>query len=720
MVKKTQAGCAWLLSACMMVSPMMSLAERQVVSAGTIIVTPDMVEDTDARYTLTVNGVETPLAEGTYENATLTQSEAYGQFGSSSQGDAADYAYRSALYVDAGGVNEAKSALDVIQGGKVYDTKAEGFSIVSTSDSFSGVIVDGAEYTISDASLTLDSASDGSNVNDFTGLGTAIINANQGILTLLRTTIKTSGVAKLALLTDSGAATLVQDSEISVRGGTLYDGYINNSNMATMVSPPWVLGIAGNARLSNIEGKYSLLTVVNSKLTSSGWGTLSTDSGSDMQIVTVDSEISIDQANTNYTDDPYLDLYGTGYGVFAIGQAQEFFYGTQINAGMYGGVITGGYMTFADSDFDGGTLDVKALSGDAATYDFLGHEVTGFADKATFTGITGKGQNTELNSDGFGIMTWGTAGIKLTDGTVFNTDEAAFLLKSPDVTIQVEDGSQLNAKNGILVQMIDDENNMIGADAKQNFNTEYTEDAGWPSENGGITETSKGGYVTFNAENVSLSGDLYNGTGYRGQDARSLLVNIGSGAALAGDICATEVIHVGEQYDGTNALISQNTSITSDQYYYIGRVANRSYFTGNNFVQVRVTDGGVWKPQKSSLITYLQVDGQSAVYAEITDNGDGTFTLTPSEQALTNITYGAANELVQVSGGFSFGDMGDFDPSAMGGFDPSKMGDFDPSALGDFDPSQMEGFDPSTIDFFRFGGTPPEGGMPNNGSKPSN
>jgi hypothetical protein len=373
-------------------------------------------------------------------------------------------------------------------------------------------------------------------------------------------------------------------------------------------------------------------------------------------------------------------------------------------------VITGGYMTFADSNFENGTMNVYPLSGDAERYDFLGHNVTGFSSEAAFEGITGKGQPTILNSDGFGIMTWGSAGVKLTEGTVFNTDEAAFLIKSPDTTILVEDGSEIHVKNGILLQMIDDENNAVETDAQQIFDTQYTVLAGWPSENGSVTQTSDGGYVTFTMKDTALEGNLYNGTGYHNQNGRSLVIFIDSGASLRGDISATEVIHVNEKYNGTNALNAQKYYIPSDQYYYIGRVANREYFNGNNFVQVTVQKGGEWRPQKTSLITYLHIEEGGSVYADIMDNGDGTYTLIPSENLLTNVVFGQANELIQVKGGFAFGPggpggfdpsmMGDFDPSQMEGFDPSQMGDFDPSKMPDFDPSKMEGFDPSQMGDF--------------------
>ncbi len=694
--------CTCLITALMMFSsiPPYGLAEG---SAGTVEVTAEMLTDTTQRYTLIVDGVEIPLAEGVYDNAILAASEAYGQFGSSGQGDANDYDFRSALYVDQTGVNAGKSVEEAIQGGSVTDTQANGITVKATSDGFSGIIVDGADYTVSDADIQLITNSDGSGVNDFTGLGAALISSNNGVLRLLRSTVNTTGVAKLAVLTDNGAATYVEDSEIHVQGGTLYDGYQNNSNMATMVSPPWVLGIAGNARLSNMEGKYSLLTVVNSKITSGGWGVLSTDSGSDMQIVAVDSEITLDQSNANYTNDPYLDSYGTGYGAFAIGQAQENFYGTTINAGTYVGVLTGGYMSFGDSNFENGTLSVSKLSGDAESEDILGHIVTGHASEATFEGIKGKGQVSTLNSDGFGFMTWGSAAIKLSEGTVLNTDEAAFLIKSPDTSVLVEGGSQVNARGGILLQMIDDENNMVGTGAQQVFNTELTETPGWPSEHGEVTETSEGGYAEFTMNGTALTGNLYNGTGYRGQSGRTLVVSIEEAATLSGDILATETIHVNECYDGTNALEAQNTPITADQYYYIGRVANRSCFNGNNYVQVMVKNGGTWYPQETSLITYLDIEEGGKVYATVTDNGDGTLTLIPSDTALTAGSYGTANELVQVSGGFSFGG---FDPSQMDGFDPSQGGDFGPSQGGSFDPSQGGDFGPSQ------GGSsnPPQGG----------
>lgn len=147
--------------------------------------------------------------------------------------------------------------------------------------------------------------SDGSaDVNDFVGYGTAVniygdsvttgggadANGQMGGTTNTNATYKTDidlsnggsittyGVARPAVAVDNGGDVLIKgdgDSktqEISVNGGTLYDGFKNTADTVKMVSPPWVLGVVGNARATNMLGKGSTMIVQDSVVYAKSWG----------------------------------------------------------------------------------------------------------------------------------------------------------------------------------------------------------------------------------------------------------------------------------------------------------------------------------------------------------------------------------------------------------------------------------------------------------------
>lgn len=573
------------------------------------------------RATLIVDGVEVEIKAGTYTGKVQVElTEAYGQWGSFGGGGEGDYEFRTGLYIDENGVNEAKSASAVITGGTYNAYTAEGLVVKSTSPNLNSIIVDGkVNYTIKDSTFDILGDSDGNDVNDFSGFGAVVTAVNDATVTLDNVTINTTGVARPALFADEYGDVIFRNSRFHVKGGTLYDGYVNSANQASMVAPPWVLGIGGNARGTNMEGACSSTTIINSDVTSAAWGILSTDAGSDMLLTVIDSVMTLDGSNENYKNDPYLENYGTGYGTYAIGNAQEFFYGATINVGTYATIFTGGYATYASSNFEGGKMDLYPLDTNADKYQFLSSSLTGFGSEPILTGIEGKGQITTINSDGFGFMAHGAAGIHVTDGTVVNTKDAAFLMKTSGVEIVVDDGAQINTESGVVLQMLDNDDSIVGMGdmSTMGFNTEFNEKEGWPSENGEVTGGAARGNVSMTIAGTTVDGHLYNGTGYYGQKASTLAVTLGEGAVLNGDIASTETIHVDENG-------KQNTHFTIKEYYYLGRVANRNYNNGLNTVSVELKDGAVWNVAGNSLISKLVIGEGCVVNGTATVDGVAT------------------------------------------------------------------------------------------------
>jgi hypothetical protein len=81
-------------------------------------------------------------------------------------------------------------------------------------------------------------------------------------------------------------------------------------------------------------------------------------------------------------------------------------------------------------------------------------------------------------------MAHNSGSLTITDGTIVNTDNAAFLMKAGDVNIIVSDGAKINTKEGVILQMIDNDDSLVGLNTSTSiglrFNTEFNEAKGYP------------------------------------------------------------------------------------------------------------------------------------------------------------------------------------------------------------------------------------------------
>ena len=66
---------------------------------------------------------------------------------------------------------------------------------------------------------------------------------------------------------------------------------------------------------------------------------------------------------------------------------------------------------------------------------------------------------TVVNSDRFGIMWHGGGTVDISGGTIFNTGETTFLDKGQNIAITVDGskGAKLNPGNGVILQLMDDD-----------------------------------------------------------------------------------------------------------------------------------------------------------------------------------------------------------------------------------------------------------------------
>ena len=560
-----------------------------------------------------------------------------GVIGSWSSGGSEDYEYSAALYVTAEGIDEEKSSTERIASGAYDASSSDGIVIEDTQSGDNGIIVVDADYVISNTEINLLTDADGSDTCDFSGRGSAIaVYGSQGNVTVEDSTLHTAGVATMPIFADDGATLTIKNSTLQSDGGTLNADYLNTPDQALMVAPPWILGIMGTSRCTNMMGDNTTTNVIDSETSAGAWAVLSTDAGSDMVLNVYDSSLTLNNADESAAallqaeggqisqtlDNPYTVNYGSGYGTYAIGDAVETFAGATINVGTYATIFTGGSATYTALEA-GETYELKNSAGETtATY-------TATEDKAT-----------EIHSDTFGFMAHqGSNAIALEKGTVVDSGYATFLVKSGSsnetLTATVDDATITNG--GVLIQVMDNDDTtnggMMDADdpentngGSQNFKPYHTEDAGFKTDAASVGSTAQ----TFTFKNGEYKGNIYNASGSDGLEGTTLNVTFGEGAAYSGAIASTSAIHV--TYDGSVAIKEnggnafddadeaaafaaryQNTSFTIEEYWSIGQVANLVNDNGANPVNVTLTDDAVWNVTGTSWVESLTIGDDAQV-----------------------------------------------------------------------------------------------------------
>lgn len=563
--------------------------------------------------------------------------KAEGVIGSWSSGGSEDYEYDAALYITGEGVDEEKSSTDRIASGEYDASGADGIVIEDTQSGDNGIIVVDADYAISNANISLLTDADGSDTCDFSGRGSAIaVYGPEASVTIEDSAIHTSGVATMPVFADDGATVTIRNSTLQSDGGTLSADYMNTPDQALMVAPPWILGIMGTSRCTNMMGDNTTTNVIDSETSAGAWAVLSTDAGSDMVLNVYNSSLTLNNADESAAtplqaeggqisqtlDNPYTVNYGSGYGTYAIGNAAETFAGATINVGTYATIFTGGSATYTALEA-GETYELKNSAGETT---------------ATYTATEAK--TTEIHSDTFGFMAHqGSNAIAIEKGTVVESGYATFLVKSGSsnetLTATVDDATITNG--GMLIQVMDNDDatngGMMDADdsentngGSQNFKPYHTEDADFNTDAASAGSTAQ----TFTFTNGEYTGNIYNASGSDGLEGTTLNVTFGEGADYSGAIACTSAIHVtyegsvavkdngGTAFDdadeaATFAAQYQNTAFTIEEYWSIGQVANLVNDNGANAVNVTLTDDAVWTVLDTSLIASLTLEGSARV-----------------------------------------------------------------------------------------------------------
>ena len=546
-----------------------------------------------------------------------------------------------------------------------------------TGPAFTAVYASGemAEANITGTLVLIDDTA-GEKGSDFNGQGAAFSVNDGATMNISDSTLYTKGFVRTGIIVSQNGVATVKDSTWTTMGANplteAYEGYVNSPNTRIMLSPPWVLGIMGGIRTVNMLGSNPTLNVIDSDFTTGGWALLSTDGGSNHRINVVDTVLTVLPESKGGMDSGWRilgydkDSYGNGYGSYYIGNPTQNYYGATIDGVTYAAIITGANAGhYASSN---GAIDL---------YD---------ANDNYLETVQGAGQPTVINGV-FGFMMHNSIadGIYVEDGTVVNTEDAIVIYKAANGSFFF-DNAQLNSKNGVLFQMIDnDDDSRIGLTSMvEGFGRTYDESKigagiGFPGITYDYTSGTGGNDVNLTYTNGAYNGNIYNGTGYYNQNGDNLNLTVGEGALLNGAVALTSTIKgvpysasamegiayygdditytlldaEGNVTDESNAAFIQFNVYAMAQYFLQGHVQNLIHYNGASTIAVTVENGGVWVVSDESLITSLTVAADAVVYGDLVENADGTVTLTPSANVVAAGTYGGT--ITAVGGADSVG-----------------------------------------------------------------
>ncbi|MET9382495.1 hypothetical protein ABZY09_15800 [Streptomyces sp. NPDC002928] len=570
---------------------------RLTIAEGGKITAPD-----GHSLSLTVDGVETgQLLTATGGTATLIQAGTY-------QGDVVltvaedndvtyetlTFPFRQALYVDGDGVDRDKSVLAAVLGGKVTDALTRDVSITSTGECFDGVFVQDAAYTLQRPTISLT----GNGRCDFAGYGAAVVgDGSSTTLVLDGARISNKGVVRTGVIADDGANVVVKNSFVRARNGILPADYQATVETPYMESVPWMLGLDGNVRATNLIGKNSKATYLNSTVFSETWGALSVEGGSGLKLTAINSHVG----NTGEY----------GYGTYAIGDATVRVLGSRFDVGSYATIIAGpaAVVHYGDST--------------RAAVAALNTELELGLSSAELAAVPVR--NTVVNSGHFGYMFFGAGTLTLDGGTVINSERATFLNKGQQTAITVDgsQGARLNPRDQIILQMIElDDPGPVNVNGKMMNVGVYTEPTGDPAKDTTFDVTAvhtTDGAATFTS--IKLEGDFYNGM----RKGKNMVLTF-EDSTVEGVISASEAKH-------------RVSTIDSSTFYELGIVTNTVRAAVNNGAIVRLNSGSTWTVTGTSYLTSLTVAADAAVKAPqgrtLTATVDGTATAVGPGTTLT-------------------------------------------------------------------------------------
>ncbi len=425
------------------VTDVWTISETQELFGLTLTETGKIVAPEGKQVTLVYNGENLPLLPGQYEGDVILEVTENCPYQGSN--------LRAAVVLEDGKYQPQKSVTAMAIGGEVADNRVSGVSISSMEEAVNGIyasIPEGGEAVIEN--VTIDMIGNGG--NDFIGYGAAIAAAGKGKLTVNCSDITTHGAARGAIYAGENIRLEVNDSKIKCRGGVLnadYEDTIKTTLPGVMRRVPWMLGLRGNNRATNLLD-YADATYNRCDLSTDGWGVMSTDGVKRCRL---------------YVNDSNVEIKGkSGYGALSIGDCVVTYNNSTVKAADYGLIM---------------------LMGKGS-------------------GVFKNGAN--IVSKRFGTMSSLNTGLLECADSTITSEKTTFLVKGCSTEFRVEN-SKLQPGNGIILQVMnsDDPGNPKGHYCDPAEPDEKIVDRD-------LTTAVAGTDVVATFTNMQMTGDMYNGS----------------------------------------------------------------------------------------------------------------------------------------------------------------------------------------------------------------
>ena len=552
------------------------------------------------QLTMTVNGVGTEPAPGGYKGEVMiTVSDCF-NYHTVRFGQHEDICFRAGVCIIDGKYSPEHSAPAIVKGGTVTDSEASGFSITGDEWDFTGILVTGeSAYTISDAKIKLT----GDGTNDFVGLGAAVAVNGKAQLTVNNTLMRTYGITRGALCSNDDTVVTLNDCYLETRTyiptpKQLEDG----AKLGRMMEPPWMMGLRGNGRTTNLVGMsksyYNRCHVI-----SDSWGVLSIDGS---------------VVNRMYVKDSLIEIKGaSGYGTISIADDTSFDY----------------------SKLEDGPACLVSFDHSVVSVPTVGIIMcVGLADAEVING-------SEINSGIHGVHIFRNCGkLSVNSKSALYTGKASFLVQGANCAIEVDD-AVLEPENGVILCLIDND------DPGHNGGPEYKiplgeTDTPVPGRDLTVADPKEDVFMTIS--NMETAGDIYNATTNLKANTRVFMPAPGLPpmptsehirGVVGDELQGAKNLDLKLENAGLSGVISSAVnsyregveSITKENLEEFFETAQTVAPPVNNGVILSLDKDSVWTVTGTSYLTGLTL----APGAQIKAPGGGTLTLTANGQPIT-------------------------------------------------------------------------------------
>ena len=409
------------------------------------------------------------------------------------------------------------------------------------------------------------------------------------------------------------------------------ENYTSNYSAPMLQCVPLALGLYGSMRATCCYGSATL-SFYDSLVVSDIWAVLSTDSGSGTlnatdTVAIIGAETDAANAEVTATVDGveyYIDAYdttqGTGYVTYCDG-FDDNFYGCTFYAPDYLAILTGGTFDFTESETQRGF-------GRSDRIGFMSHG-------RAYTAVLSH-SDFEVSDALYSVMSTGAVDITLDDVTVDLFGD--------------------NPWGGVLFQFMDTDD--TGTDANDLemdvIDLTYEEYMSIEASNASGEPTPK----TVTIKNSALAGDIWNSTG-SSNNASTLAKYDGStnvlstwdtsivnvtldNSTLDGMISTSYAQHcdengepiVGQFFFNKTGEPMDGTAENTYNYLAARRIINTPAYNGIGKINVTLTNGAVWNVTGEGIINSLTVEDGCTVNGIVTENADGTITVSPAAVTL--------------------------------------------------------------------------------------